>query len=136
MNDKKLIIAGLVVFCAIIFLPFMLNIGKASLAPEPELSPEALAAQKTGKTCVLPKIEMKAGHMQILDIWRDTVVRKGERIYINSNGQSFTMSLSSGENSCIGCHTNKSEFCDSCHTYASVKPYCWDCHNEPMESKR
>ena len=26
------------------------------------------------------------------------------------------------------CHANKAEFCDRCHNYAAVKPYCWDCH--------
>ena len=29
------------------------------------------------------------------------------------------MSLS---NTCLDCHSNKAEFCDNCHTYASVKP--------------
>ena len=22
-------------------------------------------------------------------------------------------------------------FCDKCHNYTGVKPYCWDCHVEP-----
>ena len=35
------------------------------------------------------------------------------------------MSLS---NTCLDCHSNKTEFCDRCHDYASVRPYCWDCH--------
>ncbi len=125
MNDKKYIIAGLVVFCAIVVLPFVPNIGKvAAPKPEPELTEKAKAAGY----CVLPKAEMKAGHMQVLDMWRDTVVRKGNRIYKSSSGKSFNMSLSSGENSCLGCHSNKAEFCDRCHDYASVRPYCWDCH--------
>ncbi len=118
MNDKKYIIAGLVVFCAIVVLPFVFNLGKAAPAPEPTLTEKAKAAGY----CVLPKSEMKAGHMQILDHWRDTVVRNGNRIYKNSSGKSFNMSLSSGENSCMGCHSNKAEFCDRCHNYASVKP--------------
>jgi len=29
---------------------------------------------------------------------------------------------------CLQCHTSKEKFCDSCHQYAAVKPYCWDCH--------
>jgi len=40
----------------------------------------------------------------------------------------FDMSLS---NTCLSCHTNKAEFCDKCHGYASVDPYCWDCHVDP-----
>ena len=29
------------------------------------------------------------------------------------------------------CHTDKAEFCDRCHNYAGVNPYCWDCHTVP-----
>jgi hypothetical protein len=39
------------------------------------------------------------------------------------------------QNTCMQCHPNKAEFCDRCHNYASVKPYCWDCHVEPKEKK-
>ena len=131
MNDKKYIIAGLIVFCAIVILPFLFNFGKAAPAPEIELTQKA----KDAGYCVLPKTEMKAGHMQILDLWRNTVVREDNRIYKSSSGKNFNMSLSSGEESCTGCHSNKAEFCDRCHNYASVRPYCWDCHNVPKEKK-
>ncbi len=129
MNDKKLIIAGLAVFCILAILPFILSFGKAAPAPEPELTAKAKAAGY----CVLPKKEMKVEHMKILDEWRENVVRQNKRIYVSSVGKEFNMSLSSGDNSCIGCHSNKAQFCDRCHDYASVRPYCWDCHNEPEE---
>jgi cytochrome c len=129
MSDKKWITAGLAVFFAVALFPLWYNFGKAAPAPEPVLTAKAKAAGN----CVLPKEEMKAGHMKVLDAWRDAVVRKGERMYTSTNGKTFNMSLSSGEASCIGCHTNKAEFCDRCHNYASVRPYCWDCHNEPKE---
>ncbi len=130
MNDKKWIITGLVVFTVIILFPLWYNFGKAAPAPEPVLSAKAKAAGY----CVLPKAEMKAGHMQILDVWRSSVVRTGKRIYKSTTGKEFNMSLSTGENSCVGCHTSKVEFCDKCHNYASVRPYCWDCHNAPKEA--
>ena len=47
-----------------------------------------------------------------------------------ANGKAYNMSL---QNTCMKCHPNKSEFCDKCHNYTSVKPYCWDCHVEPKE---
>ena len=78
---------------------------------------------------------MKTEHMQLLDVWRDTVVREAKRVYVSPNGKSYNMSLSSGDNSCLGCHVDKAEFCDKCHTYASVTPYCWDCHIDPKEKK-
>jgi hypothetical protein len=130
MNDKKLIITGLIIFIVIVVSPFLLNMGKASTGADPVI-PEGLK-EKKGE-CIFPKEEMKAEHMQLLDKWRETVVRKGERVYVASSGKEYNMSLSSGENSCIGCHSNKTEFCDRCHDYASVRPYCWDCHNEPKE---
>jgi hypothetical protein len=75
---------------------------------------------------------MRADHMQLLDLWRHSVVREGKRIYVNPDGKEYNMSLS---NTCLDCHSNKAEFCDRCHNYASVRPYCWDCHIEnPKES--
>ncbi len=131
MNDKKWIITGLLIFFAVCTSLFWYNmfVSDVSSAPEPVISDKAKAAG----SCILSKEEMKSEHMQILDKWRETVVRQGERVYVAPGGKEFNMSLSSGENSCIGCHSNKTEFCDRCHDYASVRPYCWDCHNEPKE---
>ncbi|MCD6272284.1 MAG: sulfate reduction electron transfer complex DsrMKJOP subunit DsrJ [Deltaproteobacteria bacterium] len=132
MNDKSKIVIGLIIFLAIITFPFWYNMGKATSAPEPKLSDKAKAA----KVCVEPKEYMKAEHMHILDNWRNEVVRKGNRTYKSSTGKEYNISLSSGEESCLGCHTDKAEFCDKCHDYASVEPYCWDCHIDPKEKKK
>ena len=129
MNDKSKIVTGLVVFLALVTFPFWYNLGKAAPAPEPTLSAKAKAAQ----TCVRDTAFMRTEHMQLLDLWRDTVVRDAERMYVNEHGQRFNMSLS---NTCLDCHSNKAEFCDKCHTYASADPYCWDCHiDNPKENK-
>ena len=121
MKDKKLIITGLIIFIVITTFPFWYNRGKAAPAPELHLTDKAIAA----KVCVRSTEYMKAEHMQLLDVWREAVVREGERIYVNPDGKEFNMSLS---NTCLDCHANKTEFCDRCHNYASVRPYCWDCH--------
>ncbi|PID40223.1 MAG: menaquinol oxidoreductase [Proteobacteria bacterium] len=121
MKDKKKILAGLAIFIALISFPFWYNLGKAAPAPELELTAKAKAA----KTCVMPTEYMAAKHMQLLDVWRHNVVRRGERMFVNPEGELFDMSLS---NTCLDCHSNKKEFCDRCHNYASVRPYCWDCH--------
>jgi len=131
MNDKNKIVIGLIIFVAIVTFPFWYNLGKASSAPEPKLSEKA----KVAKECVVPKEIMKQEHMQILDLWRDTVVRDANRVYKTGKGKTFNMSLSTGEDSCMGCHESKAEFCDKCHNYASVDPYCWDCHIAPKEKK-
>jgi len=121
MKDKKKILAGLAVFIAAITFPFWYNMGKAAPAPELELTAKAKAA----KVCVMPTAFMKAEHMQLLDVWRHNVVRNGERAFVNAEGKLFNMSLS---NTCLDCHSNKAQFCDRCHEYASVRPYCCDCH--------
>jgi hypothetical protein len=126
--NKKIIIAGIITFFVIITFPFWYNMGKAAPLPEPKLTDKAKAA----KECVRPKEFMRAEHMQLLDVWRDTVVRDAKRIYVNSKGKEFEMSLS---NTCLDCHSEKAEFCDKCHNYASVTPYCWDCHIDPKEKK-
>jgi hypothetical protein len=130
MFNKKLITAGLVVFVAIVTSPIWLNFvnfGKSVPAPELVLSEKAQAAGE----CVRDTDYMKTSHMQLLDTWRDSVVRDGNRIYVNAEGKSFNMSLTK---TCLDCHSNKAEFCDRCHNYASVTPYCWDCHiDNPKE---
>jgi hypothetical protein len=126
--NKGLIFAGLIIFLIVAASPFLSNFGKAAPVPELILTEKAKAA----KTCVLAKDSMKTGHMQLLNDWRNTVVREAKRIYVNSEGKEFNMSLSNG---CLDCHSNKAEFCDRCHNYASVTPYCWDCHiDKPKES--
>ncbi len=121
MNDKGKIVTGLVIFIAIVTFPFWYNLGKAASIPELELTDIAKAA----KTCVRSTEYMRTEHMQLLDVWRDTSVRDAKRMYVNEKGEKFNMSLS---NTCLECHSNKKEFCDRCHDYASARPYCWDCH--------
>ena len=78
--------------------------------------------------CVAPAEYMRANHMQVLHAWEKSVVRKGDRVHIASNGSRFQKSLST----CLGCHNNRL-FCYNCHSYANVKPKCWNCHISPME---
>lgn len=132
MNDKSAIIVGLVIFIVITTLPFTYSFFqrgiKAAPVPEPALSEKAKAAQK----CVRSTAHMKTEHMQLLDVWRDTVIRDGKRMEVHHDGRHFDMSLTK---TCLDCHTDKSKFCDRCHNYASVNPYCWDCHIDPKEKK-
>jgi hypothetical protein len=121
------IIAGLVVFVGLVSYPFWTNIGdKAYEQPELKLPPEDKATE-----CVEDTQWMRENHMQLLDDWRDAVVREGKRIYVSkTNHKEYVMSLQEG---CMKCHETKTEFCDKCHDTASVSPYCWDCHVAPKE---
>lgn len=131
MYNGGKIIAGLIIFVALVTFPFYNNFGTVNVKPEPKIdTPEIQKMEK--KHCIEPKAVMKGEHMQILNNWRDSVVRDGNRVYIASDGTHYTMSL---QNTCMKCHSNKKEFCDKCHNYMAVTPYCWDCHIAPKENK-
>lgn len=129
MYDGGKIIAGLVIGLALLLFPFFYTAGKASRAPEAELTDKAKKAEK----CIESAEQMRLEHMKMLDEWRDEVVRDGERYYKSSlTGDVHYKSL---QVTCMECHSNKTKFCDSCHDYAGVDPYCWDCHLEPEENQ-
>ena len=118
MSEKKWIIAGIVIFVTVAAFPFWFNLGKAAPAPELELTEKAKELNH-GK-CVMPTDYMQSEHMQLLDLWRHSVVRNAKRTFVNSSGQEFNMSLS---NTCLECHSNKAEFCDRCHDNLADRQY-------------
>lgn len=129
--DGGKIIAGLVIFFVLATFPFFLNMGKANVKPEPKIDTPAIDELKE-KKCIESKAFMRAEHMKLLNDWRDSAVRDGARVYVNSEGKAYTISL---QNTCMHCHSNKKKFCDECHNYMAVKPYCWNCHIAPKEKE-
>jgi hypothetical protein len=132
MYNGGKIIFGILVFLALATYPFYNNIGKANVNPTPSIDTPVIQ-KMAEKKCIEPEAFMKSEHMQLLNQWRDEAVRNGNRIYTASDGQKYVISL---QNTCMKCHSNKKEFCDKCHSYAGVSPYCWDCHLAPKEAKR
>jgi hypothetical protein len=128
MYNKGKIFTGLVIFVLLFAFPFFYQAGRTAQAPQPELTEKA----KQAKECVESKAEMTTRHMQLLNQWRDAVIRDGDRDYRAKNGKVYLASL---QNTCMDCHSNKTKFCDQCHNYMGVAPYCWDCHVEPKEKK-
>jgi hypothetical protein len=128
MYDAGKIITGLVVFLILATTPVWYNLarGGSGEAPEMELP--------VGKgSCVEGAAHMRSAHMNLLDQWRDEVVRNENRIYVSQDGREFEMSLTK---TCLGCHDNKQAFCDRCHDYTQVDPYCWGCHIVPGGDNR
>ncbi len=125
MYDTGKIVSGLVIFLGLVTLPVWYNTasGKAASAPE-------LAIVTDQKECVESAQFMKDNHMRLLEQWRESAVRNGSRTYVSSTGKQYDISLTG---TCLGCHSNKTEFCDTCHSYAGAAPNCWDCHNIPQE---
>ena len=153
MHDGGKIIAGLIIGIGLFLAPFFYNAGKAAKAPEPVLAEKA----KVAGECVASAQYMRRYHMQLLDDWRHTVVRGGERFHDTGKGTWHMRVMgdiadapkSAGERhyqplqakryykslqvTCMDCHSNKSQFCDQCHNYMGVSPYCWECHIQPKE---
>jgi hypothetical protein len=122
MRDKTRIYIGLVVFLALITFPIWYNIISGEQSEPPEIiKPEE-------GQCILSAEEMRTAHMQMVMDWREEVVRDDQRILTTADGRRFDKSLT---RTCLGCHADKAEFCDRCHDYLAVKPYCWDCHVDP-----
>jgi hypothetical protein len=122
MYDTGKIILGLVIFIVLVTFPIWFT----HALGEPEKKP--VLEKATGK-CVESKEYMNAWHMDLLNQWRDSVCRDGKRIYTSREYKTkHEMSLT---RTCMKCHSKKEKFCDECHNYVSVVPYCWDCHVEP-----
>lgn len=128
MYDSSKVITGILIFLLLIISPFLYNAatGKASYIPEVKIETEATK-------CIESKEYMRANHMDLLDDWRNEVVRGESRIYTASDGKEYEKSLT---NTCMNCHISRTDFCVKCHDYAAVKqPKCWDCHNDHVDTQ-
>lgn len=93
----------------------------------PDFRPDFPAAVK-GEQCIAPVEVMRRDHMTLLFHQRDRTVYFGER--------ATKYSLSG----CLSCHTQRDtqgayipinapgQFCQSCHSFVSVKIDCFECH--------
>ncbi len=125
MHDGGKILGGLGTFLALALFPVW---RPAFVTPLPRPQPKIVT---TEKTCCDTRETMRCSHMEMLNSWRNAVCRRGERTYQDARGMNVSMSLCG---TCMRCHPNKAQFCDSCHNDLAVKPYCWDCHIEPKET--
>jgi len=150
MSDKPVIIVGLVVGLVLLSLPIWYGLAAGAGEGPPDVKvPEG--------HCVEDLHYMKASHMDLLNHWRDAVVRDGEKTYTSkAYGTTYEMSLT---RTCLKCHAavdggagvgkpasdadppaspsgeclepGRTTFCHQCHDYANVRPTCWQCHVEP-----
>ena len=130
MNKKTKIILFIVVFCAILIIPFAVNAGNKTTSVDVSLDTPEINAMGDNKQCIEDAQWMRENHMKLLDQWRNDVVRDGSTQYVSSTGQVYEKSL---DDTCLKCHSNPEEFCHKCKESANVEFYCWDCHgaNDP-----
>jgi len=124
MYDTGKVVAGLFVFVVFVTMPIWWQaFGKGE--------PPTLDTPK-GDACIEEVEYMRASHMDLLNDWRNDVVRDGVRQYEASDGTVHEMSLT---NTCLDCHESRTGFCTECHDYSGVRPLCWECHVDPEEVK-
>ena len=123
MSDKGKIIGGLVVFLVLVTFPLWHPVAAGGDSAMPELE-----YPNDETECIEETEFMRANHMDMLNDWRDALVRDGITEYTSTSGQQYTMSLTG---TCMDCHDDRDAFCTRCHDYSNVDPYCWDCHVEP-----
>jgi len=88
--------------------------------------PEAQARFSEAQGCVEPVDDMRRNHMEYILHQRDKTMHEGIRTRQHSLVE------------CINCHvsdapdaprySSEEHFCNSCHTYASVRIDCFQCH--------
>ena len=125
MYDSGKILIGIIIFIGLFTSPIWYDLAGSKTLDKPNI---VLPAGKDQLECVKTAEYMRDNHMELLNVWRDEVVRSGKRDYTSPTGKHYQMSLTK---TCTNCHSNKEEFCDQCHNYLGVTPYCWDCHIEP-----
>lgn len=132
MYDKVKVLIGLAIFlvAALSIVGYNMSIGdEASFRTDGKPGPEKPVGHEK---CVKETAYMQTSHMVLLNKWRDEVIREGKRELVETvGGEMVEKSL---QNGCLSCHVSKIKFCDRCHEYANVKPYCWDCHLAPVET--
>ena len=142
--DEKKIFGGLAIFVALVALPVVWNLALGKPGKRPVLQKaadsqpvgSALKQALTGrKDCLMSSaVDMRGEHTDLLNTWRNEYVREGKVLHKGKfsswpgSGKPVLKSLSK---TCLGCHADRTKFCDRCHDYAGVKPYCWDCHVLP-----
>lgn len=116
-----------------LLLAAMLSVAGTADAQDKRASGVALPTIKIerGEVCVAPTGEMRRDHMTLLLHQRDGTMRQGLR------EKRFSLK------NCVDCHASrktgsvlgKDGFCSSCHSYASVKIDCFECHT-PLRQAR
>ena len=124
MGDNGKIYLGLAIFVILITFPFWGRLAAGDALP----GRADLEYPANEEACVEDTPYMRASHMDLLNQWRDDLVREGNPDFVSSNGQTYLKSLTK---TCLSCHEDRDAFCTRCHDYADVQPTCWECHTTP-----
>ena len=110
------------IFAVVILLPLGISALGLDVSRNPEIPDVFLEpVDLKWENCIRDSTEMRFHHMDVLKEIRDKVIRFGIRDEVTLAG-------------CGTCHQNRDQFCDRCHTAASVTLDCFGCHYYPESS--
>lgn len=87
-----------------------------------------------GDSCVRPTLDMRYNHMEYIQHHRDETMYRGIRTEQDSLKQCISCHAVKGDNGEYVRSTDTRHFCSSCHSYASVKIDCFQCHTDTPRS--
>jgi hypothetical protein len=137
MYDAGKVIVGLGLFVVLFTSPFWYNAARGTKLQAPDLAPAR--AMAPDQQCMMDTRFMRERHMDLLNTWRNDVVRLDDRFLKEDpayavdpqgirrwpDGKPMQKSLT---NTCLRCHSNYNEFCNRCHADNGVQPSCFSCH--------
>jgi hypothetical protein len=128
MPDRGKVLLGLAIFVILVTFPFWSRLAAGDALP----GRAELEYPTNSEACVEETPYMRASHMDLLNRWRDDLVRSGITEYRSTSGANAGETyLKSLTKTCLSCHTDRDAFCTRCHDYADVQPTCWECHTTP-----
>ena len=108
-----------------LLLVYGLSLAAENITAPSGRMPKPTLERGKGDKCVEDTEYMRKNHMKLLLHQRDETVHKGIRTKKYSLQNCIECHASQKTNSVIGSDQN---FCQTCHTYASVKLDCFECH--------
>lgn len=96
--------------------------------------PKPVIPPAKGEQCVEPTDVIRKNHMKFLMHQRDDTVLHGIRTKKHSLVECINCHVQPDETGAYPEITSKEHFCNSCHSYASVKVDCFQCHMSKPES--
>ena len=123
------------VAAVVILIPLGYSVIASVAAARPDV-PDVFLEKPDEGECVDDTEFMRYQHMDLLLELRDAVVREGERgeIVREADGVVRAVTL----DGCWECHTERSTFCDRCHTAVNLNLDidCFRCHHDPTSDAR
>ncbi|MFC1925821.1 hypothetical protein ACFLW2_03885 [Chloroflexota bacterium] len=139
MRNPGKIIFGIIIALALLSIPVWVTqaSGNADAVPELTYPTDEIIEEISGSAdygCLdsnTPEY-MQVNHKDLLLKYRAYAVRTdahgdtGDVYWTDANGNEVPFGLNA---TCLGCHTDRTVFCDQCHDYTATELGCWECHD-------